>query len=147
MILEKIVEEHFIRKMEMDDAMPELCKILEDDEEDDKIVVFHIENGKRAHYIASTTRPASWGNKDLNLQMKDKRKKTPEEMVPKQFHKYMKVFSKKASERMPTRKPWDHAIKMKPSFEPKKAKNIPLSLQEQKEVEEFLNNQLSKGYI
>ena len=59
----------------------------------------------------------------------------------------MKVFSKKASERMPTRKLWDYAIKMKPGYEPKKAKNIPLSPQEQKEVEEFLNDQLSKGYI
>jgi hypothetical protein len=36
---------------------------------------------------------------------------------------------------------------MKPDFKPKKAKNIPLSPQEQKEVEEFLNDQLSKGYI
>jgi RNase H-like domain found in reverse transcriptase/Reverse transcriptase (RNA-dependent DNA polymerase) len=113
----------------------------------DEIVVFHIENGKKAHYIALTTRPASWGNKDLNPQMKDEKKKTPEEMVPKQFHKYMKVFLKKASERMPTRKPWDHTIEIKPSFEPKKAKNIPLSPQEQREVEEFLNDQLSKGYI
>jgi hypothetical protein len=139
MILEKIIEEHFIRKMEMDNAMPDLRKIPQDDDEDDEIVVFHIKNGKKAHYIASTTRPASWGNKDLNLQMKDE-KKTPEEMVPKQFHKFMKVFSKKASERMPMRKPWDHAIEMKPSFEPKKVKNIPLSPQEQKEVEEFLNN-------
>jgi len=59
----------------------------------------------------------------------------------------MKVFSKKASERMPIRKPWDHAIEMKPGYEPKKAKNILLSPQEQKEVEEFLNDQLSKGYI
>jgi Reverse transcriptase (RNA-dependent DNA polymerase) len=59
----------------------------------------------------------------------------------------MKVFLKKASERMPTRKPWDHTIEMKPGFEPKKAKNILLSPQEQKEVEEFLNDQLSKGYI
>jgi len=57
----------------------------------------------------------------------------------------VKVFEKKASERMPKRKPWDHAIEMKPGFESKKAKNIPLSPQEQKEVEEFLNDQLGKG--
>jgi RNase H-like domain found in reverse transcriptase/Reverse transcriptase (RNA-dependent DNA polymerase) len=143
-VLEEVVEEYFIRKMEKDDAMPDLCKI---DDEDDEILVFHIENGKEAHYITSTTRPASWGNKDLNPQMKDEKKKMPEEIVPKQFHKFMKVFSKKASERMPTRKPWDHAIEMKPGFELKKAKNIPLSPQEQKEVEEILNNQLSKGHI
>jgi hypothetical protein len=57
------------------------------------------------------------------------------------------VFAKKASERMPVWKPWDHVIDMKPRFEPKKTKIIPLSPQEQKEVEEFLNDQLSKGYI
>ena len=48
---------------------------------------------------------------------------------------------------MPTRKAWDHAIDLKPDFVPRKAKNIPLSPQEQKEVEEFLNSQLAKGYI
>ena len=79
--------------------------------------------------------------------MKDKKVKTVEEMVPRQFHKYLKVFSKKASERMLVRKPWDHAIEMKPGYEPKKAKNIPLSPQEQKEVEEFLNDQSGKWYI
>ena len=36
---------------------------------------------------------------------------------------------------------------MKPDFVSKKAKNILLSPQEQKEVEEFLNDQLRKGYI
>ena len=45
------------------------------------------------------------------------------------------------------RKPWDHAIEMKPGYKPKKAKDIPLSPQEQKEVKEFLNDQLNKGYI
>ena len=33
-----------------------------------------------------------------------------EEMVPRQFHKYLKVFEKKESERILTRKTWDHAI-------------------------------------
>ena len=30
--------------------------------------------------------------------------KTTEEIVPRQFHKYLKVFEKKESERMPMRK-------------------------------------------
>ena len=29
-----------------------------------------------------------------------------DEMVPRRFHKYLKVFKKKDSERMPTRKAW-----------------------------------------
>ena len=49
----------------------------------------------------------------------------------------MKVFKKKASEWMLKWKPWDHAIDMKPDFVSKKAKNILLSPQEQKEVEGF----------
>jgi len=34
-------------------------------------------------------------------------------MVPEKFHKWIKVFGKKQSERMPTRKVWDHAIDVK----------------------------------
>ena len=97
--------------------------------------------------IRKTERPASWGEKDLNPQVKEGVTKTIEEMVPKRFHKYLKVFDKKASERMPTHKPWDHAIDLKPEFEPKKAKVIPLSPKEQEEVDAFLKDQLSKGYI
>jgi len=33
-----------------------------------------------------------------------------ETMVPKQFHRWLKVFGKVESERMPVRKVWDHAI-------------------------------------
>ena len=33
------------------------------------------------------------------------REKTPEELVPMEYHKYLNVFSKKESERMPIRKP------------------------------------------
>ena len=47
---------------------------------------------------------------------------------------------------MPVRKAWDHTIDLKPDFVPRKAKNILLLPQEQKEVEEFLNSQLVKGY-
>ena len=150
-IMDKIIEEHFIRKTESEEAMPDLCINSDNDDDedldDDEIMVFQIENSKKAWYIASTSGPASQGNKNLNSQMKDEKKKMPEKMVPKQFHKYMKVFLKQASKRMLIRKPWNHMIEMNHRFEPKKAKNILLSLQEQKEAEEFLNDQLSKGYI
>ena len=39
-------------------------------------------------------------------------------LVPRKFHKWMKVFGKKQLERMPTRKLWDHAIKVKEGFMP-----------------------------
>ncbi len=71
----------------------------------------------------------------------------PEQLVPRTYHKYLKVFSKKESERMPVRKPWDHAIDLKDTFQPKKGRLIPLSPTEQQEVSDFIDDQLSKGYI
>ena len=70
-----------------------------------------------------------------------------EEMVPRQFHKYLKVFKKKDSERMPIRKTWDHAIDLREGFVPKKGKIYPLSRVEREEVREFVKDQLRKEYI
>jgi len=70
-----------------------------------------------------------------------------EEMVPRRFHKYLKVFEKKDSERMLTRKTWDHAIDLREGFVPKKGKMYPLSRVEREEVQEFVKDQLRKGYI
>jgi hypothetical protein len=71
----------------------------------------------------------------------------PVDLVPKTYHQYLKVFSKKESKRMPIRKPWDHAIDLKATFKPKKGWLIPLSPEQQKEVSDFINDQLSKKYI
>ena len=73
--------------------------------------------------------------------------KVTEEMVPRQFHKYLKVFEKKDSERMPMRKAWDHVIDLREGFVLKKGKIYPLSRVEREEVQEFVKDQLRKGYI
>ena len=73
--------------------------------------------------------------------------RTVEKMVPRQFHKYLKVFEKKELERMLTRKAWDHAIDLREGFVPKKVKICPLSRVEREEVQEFVKNQLRKEYI
>jgi len=57
-----------------------------------------------------------------------------EEMVPKRFLKWRKVFGKMESERMPTRKIWDHAIDLKETFKPRKGRIYPLSKNEREEV-------------
>jgi len=60
--------------------------------------------------------------------------KTVEEMVPRWFYKYLKMFKKKKSERMPMRKIWDHAIDLREEFVLKRGKIYPLSKIERKEV-------------
>jgi len=49
-----------------------------------------------------------------------------ETMVPKQFHRWLKVFGKVELERMPVRKVWDHAVDLKEEFKASKAKVYPL---------------------
>ena len=68
-------------------------------------------------------------------------------LVPEKFHEWIKVFGKKQSERMPTRKLWDHAIDVKEGFMPWKEKVYPLLREEREEVREFVKEQLRKGYI
>ena len=57
-----------------------------------------------------------------------------DEIDPRWFHKYLKVFEKKDSERMLIRKAWDHAIDLREGFVPKKGKIYPLSRVEREEV-------------
>ena len=59
----------------------------------------------------------------------------------------IKVFGKKQSERIPTRKLWDHAIDMKEGFVLRKEKVYPLSREEREEVHKFIQKQLRKEYI
>jgi len=69
------------------------------------------------------------------------------EIVPKRFLKWRKVFGKMELERMPTRKIWDHAIDLKEMFKPRKGRIYSLSKNKREEVQNFVNNQLRKGYI
>jgi len=70
-----------------------------------------------------------------------------EEMVSKQFHKWLKVFGKVESKRMPVRKVWDHVIDLSDDFKASKARVYPLSRNEKEEVQKFVNEHLKKGYI
>jgi len=70
-----------------------------------------------------------------------------EEMVPKKFLKWRKVFGKMKLERIPTRKVWDHTIDLKETFKPKKERIYLLSKDKRKKVQKFIDNQLRKGYI
>ena len=83
----------------------------------------------------------------LEVQQKKPKEKTSEELVPKVYHKFLKVFSKKEFEHMLLWKPWDHTIDLKEMFKPKKGHIIPLLPAEQEEVMTFLDDQLKKGYI
>jgi hypothetical protein len=78
---------------------------------------------------------------------KDKKERTVEEMVPADYHEFLDVFNKKALERFPKPKQWDHGINLKESFVPKSAKAYPLFGKEREELDNWIKEQLKQGYI
>jgi len=69
------------------------------------------------------------------------------EIIPQKFLKWKKIFGKVESERMPTRKVWDHTIDLKEIFKPKKGRIYLLFKNKKEEVQNFIEDQLRKGYI
>ena len=70
-----------------------------------------------------------------------------EEVVPLQYQMFRDVFDKESFDQLPHRKPWDHAIELKPGAEPFRSKIYPLSPVEQKELDAFLDENLRSGRI
>ena len=73
--------------------------------------------------------------------------KSLEELVPEEFREYLHVFSKSASERMPISKPYDHPIDLEEGKIPPYSKIYPMAPAERSAMEEWIDEQLTKGYI
>ena len=77
-----------------------------------------------------------------------KGKKTFEEMVPRQYRDFTKVFSEEESQHLPQHQPWDHAIDLEPdSVQEWKIKSYPMSPNKQIELDKFLTEHIAKGYL
>jgi len=73
---------------------------------------------------------------------------TTKAKIPPEYQKYTKVFSEEESKRYPPRRAWDHAIELKEgSPDAVDCKVYPLSQTEDVAVQEFMKNELEKGYI
>ena len=57
-----------------------------------------------------------------------KKQQTTEEIVPPEYHEYLDVFQEEV-ERFPKARSWDHAVDMKPVFEPRSFKSYNLTLE------------------
>jgi len=68
-------------------------------------------------------------------------------IVPQKFHKWLKVFEKVELERIPVRKPWDHAIYLREDFVPRKGRIYLMSREKKEKIREFVEEQLRKRYL
>jgi hypothetical protein len=79
---------------------------------------------------------------------KEKQKCTFEEIVLKDYQQYAKVFSEAESKCLPDHKSYDHTIDLKPETpEMIRSKIYPMPVNEQDELDRFLEEHLRKGYI
>ena len=70
-----------------------------------------------------------------------------EEMLLKPYLSFRDMFSKESFDELPERKQWDHMIDLKPESQPFSMKVYPMSPVEQKELNDFLEENLSSGRI
>jgi len=70
-----------------------------------------------------------------------------EKILPKPYLSFRDVFSKESFDELPERKQWDHVIDLKPESQPFSTKVYPMSLIKQKELDDFLKENLSSGRI
>ena len=68
-------------------------------------------------------------------------------MIPEPYLGFRDVFSKESFDKLPERKQWDHAIDLVPGSKPFSTKVYQISLVEQKELDDFLDENLSSGRI
>jgi hypothetical protein len=79
---------------------------------------------------------------------KEKQKQTFEEIVPKDYRQYSKVFSEVESKCLTEHKSYNHAINLKPkTSETIQSKIYLMLINEQDELDQFLKEHLHKGYI
>src|SRR5258708_6857116 len=72
---------------------------------------------------------------------------TEEELVPPIYHEYLDRFSKKLASRFLKPRIWDHEINLIPDFKPQRKPPIPFNQQEARIAQEFIKENLEKGYI
>ena len=80
-------------------------------------------------------------NADHHSNIQDKGK------LPEYCKPFEHIFSKQASERFPPSRVYDHAIELKPGFTPKDCPIYSLTPKENEALDEFIRENLRKGYI
>jgi hypothetical protein len=68
-------------------------------------------------------------------------------VVPPHYHDYKDIFDKKDFDQLPDRQVWDHVIELTEDFKPVDCKVYPLNPNEQKALDEFIEENLSSGRI
>ncbi|KAJ3494703.1 hypothetical protein NLJ89_g10750 [Agrocybe chaxingu] len=84
--------------------------------------------------------------KEQIRQANEKRRQSASES-DRYIKEFKSVFAQKEFDQLPPKRPWDHAIELKPDAQPITSKIYPLSKSEQEELDKFLEEHLKSGRI
>jgi len=83
----------------------------------------------------------------LQPEEKPKKKLVLEEYVPKEYHDFLPLFSEALTKNLPPHRSYDHKIPLREGFTPPFGPLYPLSKTELETLKEWLEENLSKGFI
>src|SRR3981189_2652813 len=113
-------------------------------EDSDRIFVAHIHGEDAEHFV----RAASTVSQRLAEAFTKNSKATSfRDAVPSSLHEFEDVFSEGAFDHLPKRRKWDHAIELKRELSPGFRMVYPMSPEEQRELDAFLEEALATGRI
>ncbi len=113
---------------------PKLCPQAKDRQQ----ALFRME--KELHLATSTTQ------EELEL-YRERKNVDPAIKLPKQYHDYLDVFSKKEADTLPEHRAYDHAINLKGDAQPPSSALYGMSRNEIQELRRYLDENLAKGFI
>ena len=82
---------------------------------------------------------------DFNDEIEEKTEEEIKAKLPEAYHEFLDIFSKKNTDKFPASTKYDHAINVKDSFQPRRMKPYILSPDQEKEVKEFIKENLKLG--
>lgn len=137
------------------DRCPTHCRTndnaMEENDEDDEININHVklDAGDRlfAYDLLAYLEIRTIAQGLAEMANKSKKEQTFMERVPSPYHDFKDIFDKDDFDKLPDRRPWDHAIEITPDFQPVDCKVYPLNLDEQKKLDDFLKENLTSGRI
>ena len=150
------LDEAFIRETHSDPVdLPSLAEIEDDDEEEDlrdarieaedRIFVATLYLDNLLEFIRATS---TVSQRLAEAFAKNADVKSFCDVVPESLHEFGEVFAKESFDSLPERRKWDHVIELERKDElPTTQKVYPMSPEEQKELDAFLEEALLTGHI
>ncbi len=117
---------------------PVISPTVSSQERDHRLALFKME--KEIHLANSIT------EEELEL-YRQRKNIDPATKLPKQYHEYLDVFSKKEADTLPKHRAYDHAINLKEGSLPPSSRLYGMSRNEMQELRRYLDENLTKGFI